>query len=73
MLAEKLIAFVLGKVKTWREENPGSTREKDVAREAWTVIIKTLGPLGQKLRSVALSCGDDATISEDENGVLFEL
>lgn len=72
-LAEKLLAFVLDKVKIWHEGNPGSMREKDGSREAWKILMKTLGPFSQKLRSVELSCGDDMKISEDEDGILFEL
>ena len=73
LLAENLISFVLQEVKRWHEGNPDSMREKDGAREDWNKLIKTLGPFGQKLKSVELSRGDDNKISEDEDGILFEL
>lgn len=72
-LAEKLIAFVVEPVKIWHEVNPDSMEEKDGSRKAWEVLMKTLGPFRALLKSIELSRGKDMKISENEDGLQFEI
>ncbi|KAL3939444.1 MAG: hypothetical protein SGARI_001369 [Bacillariaceae sp.] len=72
-LAKKLIAFVVEQVMTWHGANPGSMTEKVGSRKAWEVLMKTLGPFRELLRSIELSRGKDMKISENEDGLQFEI